>query len=163
MWVTQNTTFFSGCCRSHCLGIKKCRSLPTHQRSLSQGCPYVDKRSKLMWVKKNMNHPPVITIRIGGMFMYVYHSQSWVVYDIVLPTLDHISTIKVQVVKWSSMVIAKWHSILIIRMSWEVPALHAYRLAHPLRSLRFFGGNLHADPFSYVFLDTKTRSKHTLW
>ena len=54
-----------------------------------------------------MNHPPVITIRIGGMFMYVYHSQSWVVYDIVLPTLDHISTIKVQVVKWSSMVIAK--------------------------------------------------------
>ena len=46
-----------------------------------------------MWVKKNMSHPPVITIRIGGMFMYVYHSQSWVIYDIVLPTLDHISTI----------------------------------------------------------------------
>ena len=30
-----------------------------------------------------INHPPVITILSG----YVYHSQSWVLYDIVLPTL----------------------------------------------------------------------------
>ena len=33
-----------------------------------------------MWVKQwHLHHPPVITIFIGRMFTYVYHSQSWVV------------------------------------------------------------------------------------
>ena len=37
--------------------------------------------------KTIINHPPrKITIYRG----YVYHSQSWVVYDIVFPTLDGI-------------------------------------------------------------------------
>ena len=34
-------------------------------------------------VSGDINHPPAITIFIGG----INHSQSWVVYDIVLPTL----------------------------------------------------------------------------
>jgi hypothetical protein len=34
-----------------------------------------------------LHHPPGITISIDGMLTYVDHSQSWVVYSIVLPTL----------------------------------------------------------------------------
>ena len=34
-----------------------------------------------------IHHPPVITIFIGGINMYVYHSQSWVVFVIGLPKL----------------------------------------------------------------------------
>ena len=40
-------------------------------------------------VSKTINHPPVIIIFIGGIYIYVYinHSQSWLLYDIVFPTL----------------------------------------------------------------------------
>ena len=34
-----------------------------------------------------INHPPVITIDSW----YVHHSQSWVVYDILIPTLQNVS------------------------------------------------------------------------
>ena len=42
----------------------------------------------VMWVNNAINHPPVITIFYRW---YVYHSQSWVVYDIVLPALKSIN------------------------------------------------------------------------
>ena len=43
----------------------------------------------LLWVKQcHLHHLPVITIFIDGVCVCVYHSQSWVVYDIVLPTLS---------------------------------------------------------------------------
>ena len=48
--------------------------------------------------KTIMNHPPVITMFNMFFRWYVYHSQSWVVYGIALPTLirDLLSTYQTQ-------------------------------------------------------------------
>ena len=50
----------------------------------------------ITWVKrKTINHPPVITINIYIYIYrwYVYHSQSWMVYDMVLACFSHITMI----------------------------------------------------------------------
>ena len=72
--------------------IKPIFQRPTLESGSTPGLAYVEsvecqKKGMVTHVVKSLiNHPPVITCHHHFDRWYVYHSQSWMVYGIVLPT-----------------------------------------------------------------------------